>query len=204
MQTGFGEGGQRYGRFFSIFRKTYLRPRVFDAHYFCFHNFQNMKNLKLLFAAATLLLAAACNNIDKQFVGQMRESLLSTETAATGMEATGTALGEMNALLEAAPTEMKADSAFGEVQRKATAFAQKHQATMAEYGDLTARLNTLIADYSAGKIKSDAAHQEFEVLGGGLESMKKAFEDISSLSDDLQAEYGKMKAAWSAAQEEAQ
>lgn len=163
-----------------------------------------MKNLKLLFAAATLVLAAACNNVDKQFVGQMRESLLSTETAATGMEATGKALSEMNTLLEAAPAAMKADSAFGEVQRKAVAFTQKHQATMAEYTDLTARLNTLIADYSAGKAKSDAAHQEFEVLNGGLESMKKAFEDISSLSDDLQAEYGKMKAAWSATQEEAQ
>lgn len=164
-----------------------------------------MKNLFSFCALSLLLLAVACKNVDKDLVGKMQNDLGTMEGLAPAFETLNKNIENFTGQLNAAPEAMKTESntEYQNLVSMNTMIAQKLMATQAEYNDLLGRLKGLIADYSAGKIKTEDAQKEYEALSAAVQGYSTLVNQMTTVGDQLQADYAKMSATWNAKAEEA-
>ena len=164
-----------------------------------------MKKLFSLAAIAFLFLAVACTGIDKELVGKMQNDLSTMEGLAPAFETLSKNIENMTTQLNAAPEAMKSESntEYQELLSKNNMISQKFQATSAEYNDLSAKLKGLVADYSAGKIKTEDAQKEFETLSAAVQGYSTLASQLTQIGEQMQTDYAKMSATWNANAEEA-
>lgn len=164
-----------------------------------------MKNLLSLAALAILFLAVACTSVDKELVGKMQNDLSAVEGLAPAFETLGKNLDNMTTQLNAAPEAMKSESnaEYQNLLRMNSMISQKFQATSAEYNDLSGKLKGLVADYSAGKIKTEDAQKEYETLSGAMQGFSTLIDQLTQVGGQMQTDYAKMSASWNAKAEEA-
>ncbi|MBV6440345.1 MAG: hypothetical protein DYG98_13400 [Haliscomenobacteraceae bacterium CHB4] len=163
-----------------------------------------MKNL-FSFLVLTALAVAGCKSFDKELADTMRADLNKLEAMAPAFETLNTTLGNISNQLNAAPEAMKTEGnvAYQNLTRMSGAMAQKFQATIAEYNDLTGKFRTLVADYSAGKIKTEEATKEYGALLLAMEGYTTVLDQMNQRADAMQAEMAKLSASWNAKAEEA-
>ncbi len=161
-----------------------------------------MKNLFSLFAFAALL-AVGCKNIDQELVGKMQTDVTTLEGLATPMADLRKKLETLFNLVNAAPESVKnsENAEYGDLLTLTSAMNQKIQATSAEYDDILARLKTLAADYSAGKIKTEDAKKEYETLSISTRGLSDLLNHMNEIAGQSEAQYAKMSAGWKAAEE---
>jgi hypothetical protein len=164
-----------------------------------------MKNLFSLAALTFLLLAVACSGVDKELVGKMQNDLSTLEGLAPAFETLGKNIENLATQINAAPEAMKSESntAYQELLTMNGRMSQKFQATAAEYNDLTGKLKGLVADYSAGKIKTEDAQKEYETLSVAVQGFSTLVGQMTQVGEQLQTDYAKMSATWNANAEEA-
>lgn len=164
-----------------------------------------MKNLFPVAVLAMLMLTVACKGVDKELVGKMEKDLSTLESLAPLFEKITKNQENLNTQLSAVPEAMKGESnsEYYNLFNMNTMIASKLQATKAEYDDLSLKLKTLTTDYSAGKVKTEDAVKEFETLSRSVEGFSTLLNQISTVGDQLQADYAKMSATWNAKTEEA-
>lgn len=164
-----------------------------------------MKNLCSLAALALLLLAASCKGVDKELVGKMQNDLSTSESLAPEFETLTKNIDNLTNQLNAAPEGLKSESneEFQNMYNLNSAMAQKCQATIAEYNDLNGKLKDLIANYNAGKIKTEDAQKEYETLSIAVQGFSSLTTRMKEVGEQLQADYAKMSATWNAKTEEA-
>ena len=164
-----------------------------------------MKNLFALSTLTILILAVACKNVDKEMVDKMEADLIKMEGLAPTFETLGASITNVTNQLNAAPDAMKteSDTAYQQMLDVSNALSQKCLATAAEQNDLTNKLKTLIADYSAGKIKTEDALKEYQMLSTAIQGISNLAVRMNERTEVLQADFAKMSANWNAKAEEA-
>lgn len=159
-----------------------------------------MKHLISVFTVAALLSAVACNKVDKDLINKMQSDLAAMEGTAIVAEKASTTLANLATQMNAAPEAMKSgdNPELKSLMEKSGMMSNKLQATMAEYNDLMSKLKTLVADYNAGKIKTEDAKKEYETLSEGLKGSSSMLNNMASASDQIQTAFAKMTADWNA------
>lgn len=165
----------------------------------------NMKNLFAVAMCAVVLLLAACGGIDKELVGKMQADVTKVDGLVPGYEALGTKItnitNQMNAVPEAVKTQSSAE--YQNILRINTTMTQKYQATMAEMGDIKTKIQALVGDYTAGKIKTEDALKEYETLSTAVQGMTDVLDRMNQRMERIETDYAKMSATWNAKAEEA-
>ncbi len=164
-----------------------------------------MKNLFAVAMCAVVLLLAACGGIDKELVGKMQADVTKVDGLVPGYEALGTKItnitNQMNAVPEAVKTQSSAE--YQNILRINTTMTQKYQATMAEMGDIKTKIQALVGDYTAGKIKTEDALKEYETLSTAVQGMTDVLDRMNQRMERIETDYAKMSATWNAKAEEA-
>lgn len=163
-----------------------------------------MKNLFSLLVLAALTVTG-CKSFDKELADTMRADLNKLEAMAPSFESLNTTIANINNQLNAAPEAMKTEgnAEYQNLIRMSGRVTDKLQATIAEYNDLTGKFRTLVADYSAGKIKTEEATKEYGALLLAMQGYTEVLDNITQRTDAMQAELAKMSASWNAKAEEA-
>lgn len=162
-----------------------------------------MKNL-LSLALAVLVLAVGCKSFDKELADKMSADLSKLEQLAPGFEKLGTDIGNIANLVNNVPEAMKTEdnAAYQNLLRMSTIMNQKYQASMAEYKDLTGKFQTLVANYSAGKLKTEDAQKEYETINQAVQGYADVLDRMNQRIEAMQTEYAKMSASWNAEAEQ--
>ena len=164
-----------------------------------------MKNLFAVAMCAVVLLLAACGGIDKELVGKMQADMTKVDGLVPGYEALGTKItnitNQMNALPESAKTQNNPE--YQNILRINSTMTQKYQATMAEMGDIKNKIQALVGDYTAGKIKTEDALKEYETLSTAVQGMADVLDRMNQRMERIETDYAKMSATWNAKAEEA-
>lgn len=162
-----------------------------------------MKHLVSIFTIAALLSVVACNEVDKELINKMQGDLAAMEGTAAVAEKASTTLANLATQMNAAPEAMKGEDnpEMKSLMEKSGMMSNKLQASMAEYNDLMGKLKTLVADYNAGKIKTEDAKKEYETLSEGLKGTSSMLTQMASAGDQIQAAFAKMTADWNAKME---
>lgn len=163
-----------------------------------------MKNLFALSALAVLMLAVACNSVDKEMIAKMEADLSKMEGMAPAFESLNTSITNMANQLNAAPEAMKTQSntEYQNMLRISNTMTQKYQATVAEHNDVTGKIRTLVADYASGKIKTEDAVKEYQTLSTAVQGISEVMDRMNQRAERMQADFAKMSATWNAKAEE--
>jgi len=164
-----------------------------------------MKNLCALIFSFILLFAVGCESTDQELVSQMQGGISTLEGLSVQLKELGPKLTNVTVRINDAPAEAKADPSGGyqETANLATSTMRKLLAVVSQYSDLQNKLNTLSTDYKAGKIKTEEAKKEYEVLQTGIQGLSETLAEMDATADQLQTQYAKMSADWNAKAEEA-
>lgn len=188
-----------------IFLRLYASWTVVRRHTFasCFNNqlkHNDMKNLFLPAIFSILFLAAACNKVDPSLVSTMQSDIANAEelvpTLGKTVEMANMTIEQINKAPEALRNSNTPE--MQSILERSVALAGKVQATEAQYKDMLNRFKQLSADYAAGKIKTEEAKKEYEMLSTSLKGAAGTLERIDKFSDLLQADFAKASAGWNA------
>ena len=162
-----------------------------------------MKNFFPLFVLVVLTVVG-CKAFDKELADKMRADLDKLEGMAPAFETLNTNISNMNNQLGAVPEAMKTENnaEYQNLLRISDNMSQKYQASAAEYNDLAGKFKNLVADYTAGKIKTEDVKKEYEMLSLSIQGMADVLDRLNQRVDAMQAEYAKMSATWNAKAEE--
>lgn len=153
-----------------------------------------MKNCFFLLSAAFLFFATACADVDKSLVDKMVAE--SKSTAGMGKMTTAkTTVAAVLTQIEGAPEAIKSNPAYPALLEKINGFSAKTEATAAEFADLSGKLNILLTDYNAGKIKTEAAKQEFEVISAGIKGTNEIFDRLPVLAAETKSGFEQLTPA---------
>ncbi|MCB9306800.1 MAG: hypothetical protein H6565_09395 [Lewinellaceae bacterium] len=159
-----------------------------------------MRNPIFIFAAFLLFGLSACNSVDKELVSKMQKDVDEMSGLSAAFEEMQQSTSNLAERVSNTPEEMKIDDAtsFKDLNEMLAAMAQKQQATIAEYNDLMQKLKNLVAEYSAGKVKTEDAQKEYENLHNGLQGIADLSQRIRERSDQMETNFAKMTATWKA------
>ncbi len=153
-----------------------------------------MKNCFFLLSAACLFFVAACADVDKGLVDNMVAE--SKSAASMGKMTTAkTAVATVLTQLEGASETIKSNPAYLALLEKINGYTAKTEATAAEFADLSGKLNILLADYKAGKIKTEAAKQEFEIISAGFKGTNEIFDRLPVLAAETKSQFEQLTPA---------
>ncbi len=159
--------------------------------------------MKFLISACvimTMLAVTSCDSVDKELVSSIQNDIKVMDGLSAPIAALGTSVNNLAQQVNAAPEGMKAenDPDFNDLVSLSEGLVQKQQSTLAEYNDLMAKLKSLVADYSAGKLKTEQVRAEYENLKTGMQGVSDLVGRMSAMTDQMQAQFAKMSADWNA------
>jgi chromosome segregation ATPase len=163
-----------------------------------------MKNLISFSILGTLFFFFACKNVDQGLVSTMQTDLAAAEALIPDLEKT---VGVANSTVEQigkAPEALKnsGNAEYQALSEQCSVLSNKVQATQAEFNDLVNKFKQLTDDYAAGRIKTEDAKKEYEMLNNSLKSVGGLLERINAHCDRMQQNYAKLSAGWNAKAEE--
>ena len=159
-----------------------------------------MKNTIFIAVTAALISMSACNRIDTELVGRVQATVNKTQEGKTKLEGINTNIANLAEQMAKAPDGLKLTAAYGypDLNNKVKAFEQKFSAMSALQTDLSGKLETLLGDYTDGKIKKEEMVKEYEAVVTELDGIQQSVDRISPMFDQISAEYAKMMATWQA------
>ncbi len=162
-----------------------------------------MKNVLTLFSAVLTLFLFSCGSVDQEMVKNMQNDLTTYEGYAASLEEAGKSVTTLASALATVPESIKKAPTpeFNELSIRTTGMSDKYTATQAEYNDMLNRLKTIIADYSAGKIKKEDAQKEYETIKASLDHLPGLIGRLKDRADQMQANFARQSATWNAEKE---
>lgn len=159
-----------------------------------------MKNTMLIAVTAALILTNACNRIDTELVGRVQATITKTQESKSALEGFNQNIANLADQVAKAPDGLKMTDAFGypELKYKVQAFSQKFGAMAALQTDLSGKLETLLGEYTDGKIKKEEMVKEYEAVVAELDGVQQSADRMTPMFDQMSAEYAKMMATWQA------
>lgn len=140
-----------------------------------------MKKLLSTMGMATLLLAIACNRPDQKLIEDMKAELDLINNTTQQMQSVQQSIADIQAksanLVSTKPND-NADPAT-QTLMMANTLGVKYQAMLAGLSDMKQKLETMLADYSAGKLRKVDVEAEFKTIQNGVEGYPKTLEQIS-------------------------
>ena len=108
----------------------------------------------------SILALTACNQPDKALIAKMQENLLSIQAAYAPYAVTGKSLVALQEQIKNAPlvTDANADAGpYSEMTESVRLLLEKHRSISEQYNDMQIKLQSSVADYTAGKITKEPA-----------------------------------------------
>jgi chromosome segregation ATPase len=161
-----------------------------------------MKHLFLFFCLSILVIISGCESINKDLVSQITAQTTQFSEAIPDIERTLTSISNLSTQLASAPEGLKKDPTFGaeyaQITDKVSSLGMRSNAMKSQYEDLGNKLKTLAADYSTGKIKTEAVKTEFETISLGLKELTDGFQKNEATFGDVSTMFGKLMANYNA------
>jgi len=154
-----------------------------------------MKKILSLGIAWMALLAIACNNVDKNLVDKMVASTPAFDSTTADMGRIRTSMAELLSQINAAPHAVRLNNDYFDLRTRAASIYGKVSSSMEQYEDAQAKLKKLTADYNAGKISSEEAQKEHDLLTGSLAGEKDMNARIEGVMEDVKKQFVQMCAA---------
>lgn len=155
-----------------------------------------MKKLLSTMGMAALLLTIACNRPDQKLIEDMKAELDAINNTETQIKTLEQPVGDLTAksanLVVAKPDEPSNPGT--ETLMRATAMSQKYQAMSAQLADMKTKLQTLIADYSDGKLRKIDVDAEFKNIQNGASGYPKSMDRVVQLATETAAKVDQLVA----------
>ena len=148
-------------------------------------------------ALAILLVSTSCKSIDTEFLSKMQSDMASMEAVGETLNGFGSQLADLKNGVDALPEAVKtnADSGYGAIVEQLGGLITKQTAMSGMFGDLMGKFKSLVADYTAGKIKTDAAKTMLGELTSGFGSINTDMKSANDTYTNLLSGFNAMKAA---------
>lgn len=152
-----------------------------------------------------MFLLGACNRIDTELVGTIQANLNKMQEFKPNAESAKQNVTTLLDQMGKAPDglKMSADFGFADLFSRAQSFEQKYDAMIAVEEDMRTKLETMLGDYTDGKIKKEEIMKEQEAALADLDGLQKQLEMMGPLFDQVSANYAKMMATWQSLPESA-
>jgi hypothetical protein len=157
--------------------------------------FINMKHLSsILLIGLTTLFFTACKNVDSETVGKIQADITAFEGGNSALEAPAKALADLRSKAAGASATEQAFTQYQAFNNMLLSAEGKIGATGTEYQETVTELKNLLADYEAGKIKTEEVKAKYETLTAELKAKKELFGRIERFIGGLGTEYETMLA----------
>ena len=156
---------------------------------------------KLLFFAllASATLFTACKNIDQTLLGDMQNKLTELDALKTTLTNNATGISDLATMVGAAPEAVKANPEFAALSEMANGMVTKNSSLLQELGSMQTNLSGMVADYTAGKIKTDDVKTKFAEVPAFLSGATESSSKMTTVLATLKAQYDAMATAPAAA-----
>jgi len=159
-----------------------------------------MKNLIITLLGACLFLLGACNQIDAELMDNLQSNLNKVQDTRPAMEESAQQVVNLYEQMKKAPEGLKNNPEFSylELLNMVDRINTRYQTIFKEQEAVKNELETLMADYSDGKVKKPAVEEALKALKPRVESLQKVPENMAPRFDQCSTEFAKMTASYAA------
>jgi len=162
-----------------------------------------MKNIRFSLFSTVLILLIACNRIDNAFVEQIQTGLGKAQENKTAFEAGQQASTALFEKMGKAPDGLKNNPKFGfvDLYGRVAMIQQAYGSMITSQDEMTARVQTLLDEYTDGKVKKDSINQEITGTLANFDGYQERIARMNSMIEEVEKGFGQVMANWDAAPE---
>lgn len=159
-----------------------------------------MKNVILAFLATAGLLAGSCNRIDTELVGKIQSTINSEKENKVALESNAAKVTDLYQQMSSAPGELHTSttSRFPELFSMVEGIKQRYDQFLIIHTHGMQSLDSLLGEYTDGKIKKEDALAGFEAVNEELTNLKASDTQTIGIFEKIAPEASASLAEWKA------
>lgn len=157
-------------------------------------------NTRILTLLMALSLATACNRIDTAFVEEIQAGISKANENREAFEAGMKKARDLFERMEKAPEGLKNNPKFGyaELYGRVVQLHEAYTSMVANQSQMVSTVESILADYTDGKLKKEEAKQEADKILKNFEGYHERTGRMETFIEDARKAYDAMLAQWEA------